>query len=181
MKFLGQELSLREATLLSLTLVLVLAAGILWITRSSGASGTSPSEIKEMLQADEERLERSLKEAARRRKELGLGSFTLPDPATDSPKVHLHIEKTARASGLEFSSLSSTAQKKGKGALTIGYRFTATSELKSLVRFIDDIQSGEYLICLENWSMKPTNDPKKVQTEIALRAYFQPPARGSRR
>ena len=181
MNLFGQELSKREAGLLAATLAVAVVAVLFWLTRTAGASELSPKEIRQALQSDRERLERSLKEAEKRRTQLGIEGFTLPNSETDSPQVHLHIEKTARECGLSFPSLSATAPKKGKGVLTIGFRFTATSQLKNLIKFIDRIQSGEYLICLESWDMTPTGDPKNVRTDLALRAYFEPPKRGVRR
>ena len=177
MNLFGQELSKREMLLLGATVAIGVLGGLVWIGRTSASSEIRPKEVLRSLQREEEEISRALKDAEKRRTDLGLGAFMLPDPEIDSPAVHLHIEKTARTSGLNFPSLSATAPKKGKGVLTIGYRFTATSELKNLVQFIDQIQTGKYLICLESWGMTPTDDPKIVRTDLALRAYFQPSSR----
>ncbi|MCA9448060.1 MAG: hypothetical protein KC931_13165, partial [Candidatus Omnitrophica bacterium] len=102
-----------------------------------------------------------------------VGKFRLP-PTSESPEVYLHIRETAEKCGLGFSEFPSTPPQKGKGFQTIGYQFKATAELKNLIKFVDQIQSGVYLICLENWSLKPADDPKNVEANLSVVAYFQP-------
>lgn len=136
-------------------------------------SGESPSAIKEQTEAEVRKLSSAKSDLRSLTKKLNVGKFQLP-PTTDSPKVYLHIRETAEKCGLGFSEFPSTPPQKGKGFQTIGYHFKATSELKNLVKFADQIQSGTYLICLENWSMKPAEDPKNVEANLSVVAYFQP-------
>jgi len=181
MKLLGQELSKRELVLLGVTVAVAVGSGVFWLSRSIGASATSPSKTKSRIQSTASRLERSLGELERLRRDLGLGKFKLPS-TDESPQVHLHIQSTARDCGLAFSTFTATApRREGKSFQTVTFRFKVTSDLKSLVKFVDRIQSGEYLICLESWSMKPTDDPKTIETDLSLRAYFRPGRRKRRR
>jgi len=173
MRILGQELSKRETVLVAVTLVVAVGSGLFWLSKQVGTAEESPEDIRAGVTIGTSKLRKSLKEAEDLRKEIGLHRVRLPS-TEDLPQVHLHVRTTAQKCGLGFSSLTASTPRVGKGVCTVDYRFTANSELKSLVKFADEIQSGEYLICLESWDMKPMEDPKNVQTDISLRAYFQP-------
>ncbi|MCB9783097.1 MAG: type 4a pilus biogenesis protein PilO [Candidatus Omnitrophica bacterium] len=136
-------------------------------------SGTSPSEVKSEAETETRKLSKAKSDLGKVSKKLNVGKFRLP-PTTESPEVYLHIRETAEKCGLGFSEFPSTPPQKGKGFQTIGYQFKATAELKNLVKFVDQIQSGVYLICLENWSLKPADDPKNVEANLSVVAYFQP-------
>ena len=177
MNFMGRELTTRETVLVIVTGVTVLGLIVFWVPQKLSAGADSPSEIKESLEIAQSKLQKSLKDVTGQREDLGIEEVVLPDTELAN-RVYLHVQNTAKDCGLSFSSLTATQPKKGKGFQTINYRFTATSDLKSLVKFVDQIQSGGYLICLEKWSMKPMEDPQKVQTEISLRAYFAPEKKG---
>ena len=177
MNLMGRELTIRETVLVAVTGVTVLGMIVFWVPQQLSAGSESPAAIKESLDIAKAKLERAIKDVAGQRKKIGIDQVVLPD-TEDSNRVYLHVQNTAKSCGLGFSSLTATQPKKGKGFRTINYRFTATSKLKSLVKFVDKIQSGGYLICLEKWSMKPMEDPQKVQTEISLRAYFAPAKKG---
>ena len=172
------KLKKSEQILLALTTV----AGIVFLYQQYGgsltgtSSGSSPSEVKHEVEAEVRKLSKAKNELRNLTKKLNVGKFRLP-PTTESPEVYLHIRKTAENCGLAFSELPSTPPQKGKGFQTIGYQFKATAELKNLIHFVDEIQSGVYLICLENWSLKPANDPKNVVANLSVVAYFQPAGR----
>jgi Tfp pilus assembly protein PilO len=177
MNFMGREMTTRETVLVAVTGATVLGLTVFWVPQKLSAGSESPSAIKESLEIAKSKLQKSIKEVTGQREDLGVEKVVLPD-TEDANLVYLHVQNTAKDTGLGFSSLTATQPKKGKGFQTINYRFTATSNLKSLVKFVDQIQSGGYLICLEKWSMKPMEDPQNVQTEISLRAYFAPEKKG---
>ena len=176
MKLFGQELSNRELALIGATAVVVVAAGGFWLSRNGGESAASPSAVKNQLTASVRQLDTTLSDIARLRRDMDLGKFRLPG-VEESPKVHLHIRTMALECGLAFTDLTNTLPKKGRGFETVDFRFKATAELKSLVKFVDLIQSGEYLIGLEKWDMKAGDDPRKVTMDVSLRAYFRPSGR----
>lgn len=180
MKLLGQELKKSEQYLLGATLAIVLWGAYHFFGPSlvGTAGGQTPAEVKEEVETEYRKLQRAKTDLERLTKKLDIGKFTLP-PTSDSPKVYLHIRETAEKCGLGFSELPATPPQKGKGFQTIGYQFKATAELKKLVEFVDEIQSGVYLICVENWAMKPAEDPKNVEANLSVVAYFQ--AAGGRR
>jgi hypothetical protein len=179
MNLMGRELTTRETVLVAVTGVTVLGIIVFWVPQRLGAGSASPSAIKEYLESATSKIERSIKDVGGQRKKLGIDRVVLPD-TEDSNRVYLHVQNTAKGCGLGFSSLTATQPKKAKGFQTINYRFKATSKLKSLVKFVDQIQSGGYLICLEKWSMKPMKDPQNVETDISLRAYFAPEKKGKK-
>lgn len=172
MNLAGKELSTREVVLLGITVVVALGFGLMWLGRQLGGTGGGVSQVMDDLARSSSRLQNTTKNIEDLKKKLKIGKFQLPS-TEDSPKVLSHIDKVARESGLGFSTLSATAPKKGRKFQTITYKFTSTSELKSLVKFVDAIQLGVYLICLETWDMKPAEDPKNVQANLTLRAYFR--------
>ncbi len=173
MKIAGKDFSIRELVLLGFTLLVALGFGLSWLSRQLGDQEGGARQVMEELARSSSRLQLTSRNIEEVKKKLKLGKFQLPS-TEDSPKVLSHIDKVARESGLGFSTLSATAPKKGRKYQTILYKFTSTSELKSLVKFVDTIQQGVYLIGMESWDMKPAEDPKNVQANLTLRAYFRP-------
>jgi hypothetical protein len=170
----GMEISTREAVLAGAVVTLAVVSGIVWLARSvAGDAEDKPAAIMAGLETSARVYETTSKKVRALQKQMGLGKYQIPS-TEDSSKVLSHIDKSARAGGLGFESLSATAPAKGKRFQSISYRFSPTGELKSLVKFVDQIQSGEYLICLENWDLKPSDDPKKVKADLSLKAYFKP-------
>jgi Tfp pilus assembly protein PilO len=174
MNLAGLELSKREGILLGAAGGLGVLFLFYWLsTAVAGDPETRPPRIRENLQVAAQELERNSTTVTNLTKNLGLGKFQLPS-TEDSAKVLSHIDKIAKSNGLGYSALTAQVPKKGKNFQTITYRFTSNSELKALIKFVDEIQHGEYLICLENWDMKAGDDPKIVQANVTLRAYFKP-------
>ncbi len=169
------KLKKSEQILLGITLTI----GVVFLFQKFGSglagtdSGSSPSEVKSEVEAEVRKLSKAKTDLGKLTKKMNVGKFRLP-PTSDSPEVYLHIRKTAEKCELGFSEFPSTPPQKGKGFQTIGYQFKATAELKNLVKFVDEIQSGVYLISLVNWSLKPAEDPKNVEANLSVVAYFQP-------
>jgi Tfp pilus assembly protein PilO len=174
MKIFGQELSKREQVMIFATLSVTVLTGFFFLLGGDADASESPSEIRTRLEGATGKLEADLRKMNSLQAKLNLEKVELPKTA-ESPSVHLYIEKTARESGLGFSVLTaSNPKREGRYFQTVTFRFTVTSELKSLVKFVDTIQTGKYLIAIENWNMKPTDDPKNVETDLSLKAYFEP-------
>jgi Tfp pilus assembly protein PilO len=173
MNLLGNEVSPRETVLMGVTLLVVIIVGVYYYSRTVQGSTESPQEFYFNLDASAYHLETSLAVVSKMSRTMNLGNFQLPS-TEDSAKVLSHIDKVARASGLAFPTLSATAPKKGRKFQVINYRFTTNGDLNALIKFIDEIQKGVYLVCLENWDMKPTEDGKKITANLSLRAYFSP-------
>ncbi len=175
----GREVSQREVVLMAITLSLALVFGVYWIGKKAGmGQGESPLDFYRNLEASANRLEAAQRTVMGLTQKMHIGKFHLPS-TEDSAKVLSHIDKVARASGLNFPSLTANQPRVGKGRKfqTINYRFTTTSDLNALVKFVDEIQKGEYLICLEDWDMKPAEDPKNIVANLSLRSYYGPPER----
>lgn len=179
MKLLGMEVSQREVVMLGVTLTVAVVFGFSLLSKALGGEGDTPAEFHESLEAASSRLNSSLLAVSRLKKNMSIGKFFLPS-TDDSARVMTHIDKVARTSGLNFPALTATAPKKGRRFQTINYRFSSTSDLDALVKFVDEIQKGEYLICLENWDMKSAEDPKNLSANLSLRAYFAPAEGGKR-
>jgi Tfp pilus assembly protein PilO len=174
MNLAGREVSQREVVLLTVTLVLTVAFGVHWLGKKVGVgAGETPLEFYVNLTTSSERLASTQGKVSTLYKGMQLGKFQIPS-TEDSAKVLSYIDGVARNSGLSFPSLTATAPKKGRKFQTINYRFTTTSDLNALVKFVDEIQKGEYLICLENWDMKPAEDAKKIVANLSLRSYYGP-------
>lgn len=179
MTLLGMEVSQRETVLLGVTLGVAVIFGLYLLSKSTGGAGDSPADFYASLDASSSRLNTSLMSVSKLKKNMNIGKFFLPS-TDDSARVMTHIDKVARASGLNFPALTATAPKKGRRFQTINYRFSSTSNLNALVKFVDEIQKGEYLICLENWDMKPAEASENISANLSLRAYFAP-AEGGRK
>lgn len=176
----GREVSQREVVLLAITLSLAVMFGVYWIGKKVGVGGgESPLEFYANLTTSSERLALTQQKVSSLCKAMHLGKFQIPS-TEESAKVLSYIDGVARNSGLSFPSLTATAPKKGRKFQTINYRFTTTSDLNALVKFVDEIQKGEYLICLENWDMKPAEDPKKIVANLTLRSYYGPAEGGKK-
>ncbi len=177
MNLAGREVSQREVILLVVTLVLAVVFSANWLLKKMGAGESeSPHEFYITLKENSERLEATQRTVTGLMKKMNIGNILLPS-TEDSAEVLSHIDKVARDSGLNFPSLTAGPPRIGKGRKfqTINYRFTATSDLNALVKFVDEIQKGGYLICLEDWDMKPAEDPKNIVANLNLRSYFGPP------
>ena len=179
MNLAGREVSQREVVLMATTLILAISFGVYWLGKKVGVGqGESPHEFYVNLESNTNRLDATQRTVSGLTQKMNIGKFHLPS-TEDSAKVLSHIDKVARASGLNFPSLTANQPRVGKGRKfqTINYRFTPTSDLNALVKFVDEIQKGEYLICLEDWDMKPAEDPKNIVANLSLRSYYGPPER----
>jgi Tfp pilus assembly protein PilO len=182
MNLAGREVSQRELVLLGITLLLAVSFGIYWLGKKTGMAGEgSPLEFFTDLEASAERLEATQRSVFDLTQKMQIGKFQLPS-TEESAEVLSHIDKVARSSGLNFPSLTANQPRVGKGRKfqTINYHFTTTSDMNALVKFVDEIQKGDYLICLEDWDMKPAEDPKNIVANLTLRSYYGPPGRGKK-
>lgn len=174
----GRPLTPLEKALIPVTILVVLFFGLRWINQAVGGTGeNSPSQIQISLEGSSARLQSLTNSVAKLKNQMDLGDFELP-ALEDSPKVFSYIDETARSAGLEFARLTETGPSKGKKFQVMRYRFQATSELNALVKFVDTIQTGKYLVALENWDMKPVDNSAKLTANLSLRAYFKPAAKG---
>ncbi len=180
MNLAGREVSQREVVLLVVTVVLALGFGIYWLGKRAGVgAGESPLEFREDLTVSLGRLENTQQMVTNALNKMHIGDFSLPS-TEDSAKVLSHIDGVARSSGLSFPTLTATQPKKGRKFQTINYHLTSTSDLNALVKFVDEIQKGVYLVCLESWDMKPAEEANKIVANLTLRSYYGPAEGGKK-